>query len=88
MERLCDLRGRRLIISCAPCGRSGSYCLGRLRQRFGEHADLYDVYVRLTQTCRWQLMVGARKPNQYGRACRAQVDTDVATKPGSLPSRT
>ena len=87
MERLCDHGGGRLIISCAPCGRTGSYCLIRLRQRFGEHAELYDVYVRLTQICRWQHVVGVRQPNQYGRACRAQVDTDETTRPGTLPSR-
>ncbi|GJD59443.1 hypothetical protein MTDSW087_05566 [Methylobacterium dankookense] len=88
MERLCDIRSRRLIISCSPCRRLGSYCLDRLRQRFGEHASLYEVYVRLTQTCRYQYEVGARQPNQYGRACRAQVDTDDTARSGALPSRT
>lgn len=52
MERLCDLRGRRFVVECPPCKRRGTYDLARLRQRFGEHADLYDVYLRLTQTCR------------------------------------
>ncbi len=87
MERLCDLRGR-LIITCTVCNRRGVYCLDRLRRRFGEHADVYDVYIRLTQTCRYQHEVGARRPNQYGRACRAQVDTDGADRSGRLPSRT
>jgi hypothetical protein len=88
MERLCDLRGHHLIIDCAPCRRSGRYRLDRLRLRFGDHADLYDVYIRLTQTCRFQHPVGARRPNQYGRACRAQIQTDDKGDGGSLPSRT
>ncbi|WP_246688169.1 hypothetical protein [Methylobacterium sp. WL120] len=49
MERLCDLRGRRLVVECPPCKRRGTYNLARSRQRFGEHADLSDVYPRLTQ---------------------------------------
>ena len=87
MERLCDLRGRHLILACTPCHRRGLYDLDRLRHRFGQHACVYEVYVRLTQTCPYQHPVGARRPNQSGRACRAQLDTDGHGR-GGLPSRT
>lgn len=87
MERLCDVGGRRLLIWCTPCNRRGSYSLDRLRRRYGEHACIYEVFVHLTQTCRWQHEVGARRPNQYGRACRAMLDTDAVHRDIVLPSR-
>lgn len=87
MERLCDLRGRRLLLICEPCKRRGAYDLGRLRARYGEHADLYDLYVRLTQTCRNQHRTWQRRPNQYGRACRAHVEIEGHDPRCSLPSR-
>jgi hypothetical protein len=59
-----------------PCARRGAYDLDRLRKRFGEHADLYDVYLRLTQTCRHQRSVGTEQPNQYGRTCRAAIGVE------------
>lgn len=87
-ERLCDLRGRRLLVECPPCGRRGLYHLERLRQRFGDHADLYDVYLRLTQTCRYQRAVGTKQPNQYGRTCRAAIGVEGGDGRAGLPSRT
>ena len=87
-ERLCDLRGRHLLVECPPCGRRGLYDLERLRQRFGDHADLYDVYLRLTQTCRYQRAVGTRQPNQYGRTCRAAIGVEGGDGRAGLPSRT
>ncbi|KAB1077259.1 hypothetical protein F6X53_19395 [Methylobacterium soli] len=88
MERLCDIAGRRLIVECLPCRRRGVYDLARLRERFGEHADVYDVWLRLTQSCRHQHALGARRPNQYGRACRAQLDVEAPGQRSSLRSRT
>ena len=88
MERLCDLRGRRLVVECPPCKRRGAYDLTRLRQRFGEHADLYDVYLRLTQTCRYRRAVGTKQPNQYGRTCRAAIGVEGGDGRKGLPSRT
>ena len=87
MERLCDLRGRRLVVECPACKRRGTYDLTRLRQRFGEYADLYDVYLRLTQSCGHQKPVGSRQPNQYGRSCRAAIGVEGGDGT-SLPSRT
>lgn len=88
MERLCDLRTRQITITCSPCERRGVYALDRLRQRFGDHASVLDVYLHLTQTCRWQREVGSRAPNVYGIGCRAKLDTLGMPKPGGLPSRT
>jgi hypothetical protein len=88
MERLCDLRSRRLVITCGVCRRRGVYNMDRLRKRFGEHACIFDVYVRLTQTCRWQMEVGSRPPNVYGISCRAQFDLPADDGRGALPSRT
>jgi hypothetical protein len=88
MERLCDLRARSITITCSPCDRCGVYALKRLRQRFGDHASVLDVYLQLTQTCRWQREVGSRTPNVYGIGCRAKLDTLGMLKRGGLPSRT
>ena len=88
MERLCDLRSRRLVITCGVCDRRGVYDMVRLRRRFGEHADIMDVYLRLTQTCRWQREVGSRTPNVYGIGCRAKVELAADDGRGSLRSRT
>lgn len=88
MERLCDLRSRQLVITCSVCNRCGIYNMERLRQRFGEHACIMDVYLRLTQTCRWQRELGSRTPNVYGIGCRAKIDLPADTGRGALPSRT
>jgi len=88
MERLCDVRAERIIVACSPCGRRGSYALGRLRQRFGAHASVLDVYLALTQTCRFQREVGSRTPNVYGMTCRAKLDTMGGPTTTGLPSRT
>lgn len=89
MECLSDVRARQIVIACGPCGRRGVYSLDRLRQRFGDRASVLDVYLRLTQTCRYQREVGSRPPNVYGVGCRAKLDTvgDVGPR-GGLPSRT
>ncbi|TXN01835.1 hypothetical protein FV222_10130 [Methylobacterium sp. WL103] len=87
MERLCDLRGHRLVVECPPCNRRGAYDLTHLRRRFGEHADLYDVYLRLTQSCGHQKPVGSRQPNQYGRTCRAAIGVEGGDGRTGLPSR-
>jgi hypothetical protein len=47
-----------------------------------------DVYLALTQTCRFQREVGSRTPNAYGVGCRAKLDTSGGTTAGGLPSRT
>lgn len=86
-EPLGLLPGRWLIIACAPCRRRGRYRLDRLRHRFGDSARLYDVYVALTQTCRFQHAAGMRVPNQYGRGCRAHVATEDVEAVDSSPSR-
>lgn len=86
--RLCDLRGRRFVIACEPCGRRGVYDLDRLRHRYGEHVDLYDLFVTLTQSCRYQHRTRQRRPNQYGRACRAYAEVEGEDTRGGLPSRT
>ena len=52
MERLCDLRGHRPVVECPPCQRRGTDDRTRLRQRFEEHADHDDVYLRLMLSCR------------------------------------
>lgn len=78
MERLCDLRAERLVILCSPCERRGFYQVNRLRQRFGDHASVLDVYLALTQTCRSQREV----------ECRATLDTSGGTTTKSLPSKT
>ena len=88
MERLCDVRGERIVVACRPCGRSGSYGVERLRLRFGPHASMLDVYLALTQTCRFQREVGSRTPNVYGMTCRAKLDTTGGPTPAGLPSRT
>lgn len=88
MERLCDVRGERIVVACRPCGRSGFYGVERLRQRFGPHASMLDVYLALTQTCRFQREVGSRTPNVYGMTCRAKLDTTGGPTPAGLPSRT
>ncbi|MBX9930814.1 MAG: hypothetical protein K2Y56_04640 [Methylobacterium sp.] len=88
MERLCDLRSRRLVIACSVCQRRGAYDMDRLRRRFGEHADIMTVYLTLTQTCRWQREVGSRTPNVYGIGCRAKFELHANTGRRSLPSRT
>jgi len=87
MERLCDVTGRRLVVACLPC-RRGVFDLERLRRRFGEHADVYDVWLHLTQSCRYQRAISARRPNQYGRASRAQPDVEAGDRPSALRSRT
>jgi hypothetical protein len=74
MEALCDLRSRKLVITCSVCDRRGVYGMDWLRRCFGEHASIMDVYLRLTQTCRWQREPGSRTPNVYGTACRARFD--------------
>ena len=86
--RLCDLRGRRFVIACDPCGRRGRYDIDRLRQQHGDHIDLYDLFVLLTQSCRYQHRTWHRRPNQYGRACRAHGEVEGADPRGRLPSRT
>ena len=89
MESLCDVRARHLVIFCGPCQRRGVYQLYRLRRRYGDHASVLDVYLRLTQTCRYQREIGSRTPNVYGMACRAKLDTSGDIGPsGALPSRT
>jgi hypothetical protein len=88
MERLCDVKAERLVILCSPCGRRGSYRVDRLGERFGAHASVLDVYLALTQTCRFQREVGSRTPNVYGVGCRAKLDTSGGTTAGGLPSRT
>ncbi|GJD46191.1 hypothetical protein AFCDBAGC_4071 [Methylobacterium cerastii] len=88
MERLCDLRGRRLVVECPPCKRRGTYNLARSRQRFGDHAGLSDVYPRLTQAYRYQKPVGSREPNQFGQTCRAAIGVEGGDGRRSLPSRT
>ena len=88
MERLSDIRAERLVILCSPCERRGSYRVARLRQRFGEHASVLDVYLALTQTCRFQREVGSRVPNDYGVGCRAKFDTGAVCRVEALPSRT
>ena len=85
MERLCDLTGGRLIITCGPCGREGSYAIDRLRRRFGEQVSIFTVYLTLTQTCRHQITPGRRIPNVYGITCRAKFD--VLGAPKRPPSR-
>lgn len=61
-----SVRAERLVITCGPCDRCGVYRIDGLRQRFGDHASVLDVYLRLTQTCRYQREVGSRQPNVYG----------------------
>ena len=87
MERLCDLRTRAVTITCSPCDRRGVYALSRLRIHFGDHASVLDVYLHLTQTCRWQREVGSRTPNVYGMGCKAKLDTLGTPTSGGLPSR-
>ncbi len=72
MEALCDLTGGRLVITCGPCEREGSYSVHRLQRRFGEHTSVFQVYLELTQSCRYQLAPGARIPNTDGISCRAK----------------
>ncbi|WP_238273329.1 hypothetical protein [Methylobacterium cerastii] len=62
--------------------------MARLRRRFGEHADLYDVYLQLTQSCGRQKLAGSRQPNQYGRTCRAAIGVEGGDGRTGLPSRT
>jgi len=88
VERLCDVRAAQLVITCGPCDRRGVYGLSGLRRRFGDHASVLDVYLQLTQTCRYQREVGSRQPNVYGVGCRAKLDTTGGTAKGGLPSRT
>lgn len=88
MERLCDLRADRLLILCSSCERRGSYRIDRLRQRFGAHTSVLDVYPALTQTCRFQREVGSRMPNVYGMMCRAKLDTTGGPTMAGLPSKT
>jgi hypothetical protein len=88
VERLCDVRAERLVILCSPCGRRGSYRIDRLRQRFGPHASVLDVYLALTQSCRFQREPGSRTPNVYGVGCRAKLDTTGGPTAAGLPSRT
>lgn len=88
MERLCDVRAERILVLCSPCGRKGSYRIDRLRKRFGAHASVLDVYLALTQSCRFQREVGSRTPNVYGMTCRAKLDTTGGPTTGGLPSRT
>jgi hypothetical protein len=88
MERLCDVRAERLVILCSLCNRRGSYRVDRLHQRFGEHASVLDVYLTLTQSCRFQREVGSRTPNVYGVECRAKLDTSGGATTSGLPSRT
>lgn len=88
VERLCDVRAERILVLCSPCGRQGSYRVDRLCQRFGAHASVLDVYLALTQTCRFQREVGSRTPNVYGMTCRAKLDTSGSVTKGGLPSRT
>jgi hypothetical protein len=47
-----------------------------------------DVYLALTQTCRYQCEVGSRTPNVYGVGCRAKLDTSGVATTSGLPSRT
>jgi hypothetical protein len=88
MERLCDVRAAHLVIACGPCERRGVYRVARLRERFGDHASILDVYLSLTQTCRWQREVGSRQPNVYAAGCRARLDTSGGAVAKGLPSRT
>lgn len=88
MERLCDILAQQIEIACDPCRRRGVYRLDRLRRRFGEHASIWDVYLKLTQTCRYQREPGSRTSDQYGMACRAKIDTLGLVGPRGLPSRT
>ncbi|KQP29840.1 hypothetical protein ASF49_14230 [Methylobacterium sp. Leaf104] len=88
MERLCDVQAKRLVVLCSPCGRRGSYGVERLRQRFGAQASMLDVYLTLTQTCRFQREAGSRTPNVYGLTCRAKLDTTGGPTSAGLPSRT
>lgn len=88
MERLCDVRASHLVVTCGPCERRGVYRVAGLRRKFGDHASVLDVYVRLTQTCRWQREVGSRPPNVYAVGCRAKLDTSGGAVANGLPSRT
>ncbi|MDO9428491.1 MAG: hypothetical protein Q7T93_16865 [Methylobacterium sp.] len=88
MERLCDVRAVQLVITCGPCDRRGVYRIDGLRRRFGDNASVLDVYLQLTQTCRYQREVGSRQPNVYGVGCRAKLDTTGAATKSGLPSRT
>ena len=87
MLALCDLPGRRLVIACEPCGRRGDYSLERLRRRFGPHASEWDVYLALTQSCRYQRERGSRSPNQYGISCRAKLMDDGLRRTSNPCSR-
>ena len=58
-----------------------------LRRRFEERASVLDVYLALTQTCRFQREVGSRTPNVYGMTCKAKLDTTGGPTMKSLPSR-
>ncbi|MBY0260457.1 hypothetical protein [Methylobacterium sp.] len=88
MECLCDVRADRLVILCSPCARRGSYWIDRLRRRFGAHDSVLDVYLALTQSCRFQREVGSRTPNVYGMTCRAKLDTTGGPTAAGLPLRT
>jgi len=88
MERLSDLRAGQITIIFSSSDRCGVYARKRLRQRFGDHASVLDVYLHLTQTCQWQREVGSRTPNVYGIGCRAKLDTLNSSQPRGLPSRT
>lgn len=74
MEALCDLKGSHVLVECASCERRGRYSVRGLMARYGEHASILDVYLRLTASCRWQREVGSRAPNTYGTTCRAKID--------------
>ena len=88
MRRLCDLRSRELVVTCGPCARRGVYRMDRLRERFGKHASIMDVYLELTQSCRWQRPVGSRIPNPYGTVCRAKAELAGDDDRRPPPSRT
>ena len=86
MVALCDVPSRKLVIECGPCGRRGVYDLKRLMQRYGEYSTTLDLYLRCTQTCRWQTEVGGRRPDAYS-ACRAKIVDDGVRLPSNPRSR-
>lgn len=86
MERLVDMPGRYLLLTCDPCARHGRYRLERLRKAHGQHADVLDVAKALTQTCRWQQALGNHRP-AYNGGCQVTIDTDEPWRGGTGRSR-
>ena len=83
---LCDVPDRKLVIECGPRRRRGIYDLQRLMRRYGEHSTTIDLYLRCTQSCRWQTEIGGRRPDAYS-ACRVKIVDDGARMPSNPRSR-